>query len=215
MSHPLGGLGGGVKRSKLNFVRTCSISNKRELRRQQHGSKYFAHRPPTRPPTPPPPLDPGDGVSRSYFYFFRKGHVAYQIKENHECSNMAANKLPPDPLPPFPTLGMGSVGQNSTYLEHGHVAYQIKENHECSNMVANKLPTDPSVKLHIKLNRCSMLANVCLQNPPPPPPSPEKSKRFKFNFLRTLSCCILNLSESWNAATWEQTCCPQAPLPRP
>ena len=35
---------------------------------------------------------------------------------------------------------MGSVGQNSTFLEYGHVAYQIKENHECSSMVANLLP---------------------------------------------------------------------------
>ena len=42
------------------------------------------------------------------------------------------------------TLGMGSIGQNSTFSEHGHVAYQIKGNHECSIMVANILPADPS-----------------------------------------------------------------------
>ena len=41
-----------------------------------------------------------------------------------------------------PTLGMGSVGQHSTFLEHVHIAFQIKENHECSNMVANILPTE-------------------------------------------------------------------------
>ena len=63
------------------------------------------------------------------------GHVAYQIKDNHECSNMAANILPADP--PTPTLGTGSVDQNLTFSEHGHVAYQIKENHECSHMEAN------------------------------------------------------------------------------
>ena len=40
------------------------------------------------------------------------------------------------------TLGVGSVGQNSTFSEHGHVAYQNKENHKCSNMVATILPTD-------------------------------------------------------------------------
>ena len=50
--------------------------------------------------------------------------------------------MPADPYPPPPTLGMWSVGQNSTSSEHGHVTCQIKENHECSNMVANILPAD-------------------------------------------------------------------------
>ena len=54
---------------------------------------------------------------------------------------MIANILPADPLPP--TLGMGSVGQNSTSSEHGRVAYQIKENQECRNIVANILPAEP------------------------------------------------------------------------
>ena len=54
---------------------------------------------------------------------------------------MVANIFASDPLP---TLGMGSVYQNSNFAEHGHVAYQIKENRECSNMVANILPVDPS-----------------------------------------------------------------------
>ena len=83
------------------------------------------------------------------------------------------------PLPhPPPTLGMGSVGQNSTYSEYGHVAYQMKQNKECSKMVANILPADPlphpgpgdgvnrsiiyffldMVKLHIKLNRITTAA---------------------------------------------------------
>ena len=80
------------------------------------------------------------------------GHVVYQIKENHECSNMVPNilladsrtghieyqfkgnqkmqqqgskYLPADAYPLAPTLGMGSVGQNSTFSEHGNVAYQI------------------------------------------------------------------------------------------
>ena len=42
--------------------------------------------------------------------FSEHGVVAYQIKENHECSNMVANILPAD----NPTLG--SVGQNSFFL---------------------------------------------------------------------------------------------------
>ena len=68
--------------------------------------------------------------------FSEHGVVAYQIKENHECSNMVANSLPAD----NPTLG--SVGQNSIFFEHGPVAYQIEENHEYSNIVANILHAD-------------------------------------------------------------------------
>ena len=32
--------------------------------------------------------------------------------------------------PTHPTLGMGSIGQNSTFSEHGHVAHQVKGNHK-------------------------------------------------------------------------------------
>ena len=99
-----------------------------------------------------------NGVKRSKFNFLEHGHVAYQINQNHECSNMVTHILityplypPPDPgggsiglnltfqnkvtlliksnritkQTPLRTLGMGSVGQNSTFSEHGHVAYQI------------------------------------------------------------------------------------------
>ena len=72
--------------------------------------------------------------------FSEHGHVAYQLKEDHECSIMDACRPPT----PSRTMGMGSVGQNLTILEHGHVAYQIKGNQECSNMEANILPTDPT-----------------------------------------------------------------------
>ena len=41
---------------------------------QQHGSKYFAHRPP--PPPTPTHTHSGDGINRS-----DHGHVAYQIKD--------------------------------------------------------------------------------------------------------------------------------------
>ena len=88
---------------------------------------------------PPPSADPVVRVNRSKFNFFRTWSRAYQIKENHACSYMVAN-IPP---PPIPILGLGSVGQNTTFSEHGCVAYQIKENHECSNMVANICPQTP------------------------------------------------------------------------
>ena len=50
---------------------------------------------------------------------------------------------PPYTFNPPLTLGMGSIGQNSTFSERGHVAYEIKKNHECNNMLANILPIDP------------------------------------------------------------------------
>ena len=102
---------------------------------KQHGSKYFA----PYPYSPPSPIL-GKGSVGQNSTFSEHGNVAYEIKENHKCSNKVANILPAD-LPPPPTMRMGSVGKNSTFSEHGHVAYQIKENHKCSNMVANIFPS--------------------------------------------------------------------------
>ena len=50
---------------------------------------------------------------------------------------MIANILRADPPP---TLGMGSIGQLSTFSEPGHI--KLKGITKCSNMVANILPTD-------------------------------------------------------------------------
>ena len=57
---------------------------------QHHGSKYFAHKP--LPIPTPTPLTMGSKAQNSTFS--EHGHVAYQIKDNHECSNMVANILP-------------------------------------------------------------------------------------------------------------------------
>ena len=57
--------------------------------------------------------------------FSEHGHVAYQIKGNHKCSNIVVNIFPKHPNP-----GDGSIGQVSTFSEHGHFAYQINGNHE-------------------------------------------------------------------------------------
>ena len=81
---------------------------------QQHGSKYFAHRPAL-----------GMGSIGQTSNFSEHCHVTYQNKENHECSNMVEKIC----CPKTPTLGMGSIGQTSTLSEHGHVAYPIKGNH--------------------------------------------------------------------------------------
>ena len=56
--------------------------------------------------------------------FSEHGHVAYQIKENHECSSMVPNILLADTL----TLGMGQIGQNLPFSEPGHIEYQFKGN---------------------------------------------------------------------------------------
>ena len=155
--------GGGVIRSKLNFLRTrpCCISNLRESRMQQHGSKYFARRP---LPTPTP--DPGvGGLKCQNSIVSGHCHVAYQIKENRKCSNMVAffARRPPDP-------GDGPTGQNSTFLEHGHVAYQIKRNHEMQQHGC-------------KYFGCRHTYPTTLG---------DGIKRSKFNFFRTWSCCISN-----------------------
>ena len=93
--------------------------------------QYFARRP------PPPTLGMGSIGQNSNFS--EHGHVAYQIKGNHESQHgskyVARRPIPTHPL----TLALGS---KFNFSKHVHVAYQIKENHECSNMVANILPID-------------------------------------------------------------------------
>ena len=105
-------------------------TNKRECHMQQHGSKYFTRRSPSRPW--------GRGLNVT---FSEQGHVAYQIKWNRERSNIIATILPSYPLPARPWW-VGTKGQNSTFSEYGHIAFQIKGNDTCSDMVANILPTD-------------------------------------------------------------------------
>ena len=89
--------------------------------------------------TPQP--QPRGKVISQYSTFSEHGHIAYQIKGITKCSNIAANILHADPLPP--PYVMGLKGQNSTYSDQYHVAYQIKGNHECSSMAANIFPAAP------------------------------------------------------------------------
>ena len=63
---------------------------------QQHGSKTLST---DRP-------DPGVSSRAQNSTISEYGHVAYQIKGNHESSNMVATILPADPH--FLTLEMGS-----------------------------------------------------------------------------------------------------------
>ena len=94
--------------------------------------------------------------------------------------------LPTDPQPHL-TMGMNSIGQNSSFSENCHVAYQIKKKHECDYILENILPTDPPLRLlgwsqnstlsehghvayQIKDNEecCNMEANILPTDPPPP-----------------------------------------------
>ena len=95
-------LGSGVKMSKFNLFRTWSfcISNLRESWMQHHGSKYFARRAPLTPI--PWPWD--QKVNIQLF----KNMVRLHIKLNHECRDVVANILPPDPSNHKQILGVGS-----------------------------------------------------------------------------------------------------------
>ena len=105
---------------------------------QQHDSKYFARR--SLPPYYPTPL-------QKVKNFLEHGHVTYQIKKNHEYSNMVENILPADTYLSPLTLWMGPIGK-----------IQLFRNLDM---------------LHIKLKRITNAAQwnhiFCLQTPPPTP----------------------------------------------
>ena len=123
------------------------------------------------------------GVNRSESIFSEHDHVAYQFKGNHEMQQHGSKLLTAD-TPRPQNEGVGSNGQNSTFSKHsctpptdpwyrvnrsrstfseqGRIAYHLKGSTKCSNMVANVLPADPTLGV----------------------------KRSKFNFFRTMSCCI-------------------------
>ena len=125
--------------------------------------------------------------------------------QQHRCKYFA--RRPPSPQ----TLGMDSVGQNSTFSEHGHVAYPIKENEDCRTMVANNLPADTTpltlgmgsvgqistflgyghVAYQIKENHeCSKM--VASRPDSTHPDHGDGASRPKLNLFRTWSCCISN-----------------------
>ena len=64
-------------------------------------------------------MDLVGGTEAKSNFFSEYGHIAYQIKANHACSNMVANILPTDTW---------SKGRIISFSESSHVAYQIKGN---------------------------------------------------------------------------------------
>ena len=123
VSHPLGGLRVWGQKVKILLFQNTVISHI-ELKRITNAATWlqiFCLQTPTPQPT-----------SRFWVWgqhstFSEHGHVAYQVKEINTNSNIVANSLPA--YTPA-NLGMGPVGQTSTFIfsEHGHVAYQIKKN---------------------------------------------------------------------------------------
>ena len=127
---------------------------------------------------PPPPPDLGMGSKVQNSTFSEHGHVAYQIKENHECSNMVPNILLEDTL----TLRMGQKGQNLPFSEHGHIEYQFKGNQKMQQQGSKYLPGDAYPLAPTTLGMGSEGQNSI--------------------FFRTWSCCISKLKRITNAATW-------------
>ena len=84
---------------------------------QQHDSKYFARRPPHTFPT--------QSIGQKST-FSEHDHVAYQIKGNHECSNMVANILHSDPPPPPPRTIGKIVSKDQIQLFQNMVMWYIK-----------------------------------------------------------------------------------------
>ena len=75
-----------------------------------------------------------------------------------------------------PTMGIGSIGQNTTFSEHGHAAYQIKGKHECTN------------------------GNKYFAHRSPYPHPGDEFNRSKFNFSEHGH--VAYQTESRNIATW-------------
>ena len=123
------------------------------------------------------------GSKGQNFTFSENSDNSYQIKENRKCSNTVANILPNDPLlspsPPHPrTMGMGSVGQNSTFKEHCVVAYEIKT----AKYAATWLPVSKFILPPGHLaphppgggGGGGQAVQAGLSCPPPPPPNTSK-----------------------------------------
>ena len=79
--------------------------------------------------------------------FSEHGHVAYQIKENHECSNIVAYILPADPIPtahPYPDPRDWANSSKFTIFQNMVMLHITSKGiAKCSNMVATILHADP------------------------------------------------------------------------
>ena len=151
-------------------------------------------------------------------------HVAYLIKENHECSNMVPNIL----LADSPTLGMGPIGQNLPFSEHGHIEYQFRGNQKMQEQGSKYLPGDvyplaPTLGMRSvgQTSTFSEHGHVAYQNlresrmqqrgsnyfarrpPIPPTPRPCRWDQYVKNlFFQYMAMLHIKLKRITNAATW-------------
>ena len=89
-------------------------------------------------PAYPLPQNPRDGTIGQNSTFSEHGHVAYQIKWNHEMQRNGSKyfvRRSPHTLIHSPLTRL--IGQNSAFSEHGHVAYPINWNHETQQHGSN------------------------------------------------------------------------------
>ena len=109
--------------------------------------------------------------------FSEHGHVAYQIKENHECSNMVPNNLLADTL----TLGMGQIGQNLPFFQNMvTLNINLKEIRKCSSKVAN----------------------ICPEMPTPLPRPWGWGQKVKIQLFQNMVMLHIKIKIITNAATW-------------
>ena len=150
--------------------------------------------------------------------FSELGHVAYQLKWNHEMQQHGSKYFDhsPPPPPPTPNPGMGSIGPNSTFFQI-MVMFYIQLNVTCyqitlgmgSKGLNSTFSEHGHVVYQIKCNQeCSiMVANILPADPSRPPhhkPHTQPGDRFKrsnFNFLRTWLMLYIKLNGILNTAT--------------
>ena len=98
-------------------------------------------------PAYPLPKNHRDGTIGQNSTFSEHGHVAYQIKWNHEmqqhCSKYFVRRSPPHTHTHIHSPLTGLIGQNSAFSVHGHVAYPIKWNHEMQQHSSNYFACRP------------------------------------------------------------------------
>ena len=118
------------------------------------------------------------------------------------------------PLPPPPNLGVGSVGQNSTFPEYVHIAYQFKKGsrmqQDGSKYFACRPPIPPTL-LTLGMGSISRISTSSGHNHAiyqikgnnemqqhgskyfacrhPPSDPVDGVNRSNFNYFRTWSCC--------------------------
>ena len=125
------------------------------------------------------PKNHRDGTIGRNSTFSEHGHVAYQIKWNHEMQQHGSKYYvrrspPPHTHTHIHTPLTGSISQNSAFSEHGHVAYQIKWNHEMQQHSSNYFAW-----LH----------------------APDPANRSKVNFFQNIVMLHIKLKGIMNAAT--------------